>query len=153
MPFLSVGRVLRPHGLAGDVVVELWTDRTERVGVGVILSSDAGELRVAASRAHQGRFLVRFEGVGDRSRAETLRGLELRAAALHVDGALWTHELVGARVLTVTGRDIGTVAALEPNPASDLLVLESGALVPLRFVTAFEPKVQVTVDIPEGLVD
>lgn len=145
--------MLRPHGLAGDVVVDLWTDRTERVGVGVILSSDAGELRVEASRAHQDRFLVRFEGVGDRSRAETLRGLELRAAALHVDGALWTHELVGARVLTVTGRDIGTVAALEPNPASDLLVLESGALVPLRFVTAFEPKVQVTVDIPEGLVD
>jgi len=145
--------VLRPHGLAGDVVVHLWTDRTERVDVGAILSSDAGELRIAASRAYQDRFLVRFEGVGDRSGAETLRGLELRAPALNVDGALWAHELVGARVLTVTGRDIGTVAALEPNPASDLLVLEGGALVPLRFVTAFEAKVQVTVDIPEGLVD
>jgi 16S rRNA processing protein RimM len=145
--------VVRPHGLAGEVVVELWTDRTERLDVGAALSSDAGQLRVAASRAHKGRFLVRFEGASDRGGAEALRGLELRAPALQVEGALWAHELVGAKVVTGTGREIGTVAALELNPASDLLVLETGALVPLRFVTAFEPGVQATVDIPDGLVD
>jgi 16S rRNA processing protein RimM len=139
--------------LAGEVVVELWTDRTERLDVGATLSSDAGRLRVAASRAHKDRFLVRFEGVNDRSAAEALRGLELRASALQVDGVLWAHELVGARIVTEKGRDLGTATALELNPASDLLVLDSGALVPLRFVTAFEPGVQVTVDIPEGLVD
>jgi 16S rRNA processing protein RimM len=152
-PVLAVGRVVRPHGLAGDVVVDLWTDRTERLDPGATLSTDAGELRVATSRAHQGRYLVRFEGVPDRDGAEALRGLELRAGAVQVDGALWVHELVGARVVTTTGRDIGKVAALEPNPASDLLVLEDGALVPLRFVTAHQPGVRVTVDIPDGLVD
>lgn len=144
---------MRPHGLGGEVVVELWTDRTERLDPGTILSSDRGDLRVSASRAHQGRHLVRFEGVQDRTGAEALRGLELRASPVHVEGALWAHELVGARVVTADGRDVGRVAALEPNPASDLLVLESGGLVPLRFVTALDPGVRVTVDIPDGLVD
>ena len=152
-PVLSVGRVARPHGLTGEVVVELWTDRTERLDLGATLSSDAGPMHVAESRAHQGRYLVRFEEVTDRSAAEALRGLELRAPALRVEGALWAHELVGARVVTSTGRDVGTVSALELNPASDLLVLGNGALVPLRFVTAFEPGVQLTVDVPDGLVD
>jgi 16S rRNA processing protein RimM len=121
--------------------------------VGATLTSDVGDLRVAASRAHQGRYLVQFEGVQDRVGAEALRGLELRAAALRVEGALWVHELIGAQVVAATGRDLGKVTALEPNPASDLIVLEDGALVPLRFVTAFEPGVKLTVDIPEGLVD
>ncbi|MGH8987781.1 MAG: ribosome maturation factor RimM [Acidimicrobiales bacterium] len=154
MPLLlAVGRVTRPHGLQGEVVVDLWTDRAERLDPGMRLESEVGELHVMASRTHGGRYLVRFEGVCDRTRAEALRGLELRAAPMHVDGALWVHELVGAHVVTLTGRDIGTVAALESNPASDLLVLADGALVPLRFVRALEPGVKVTVDVPDGLVD
>ncbi len=133
--------------------MELWTDRTERLATGATLASDAGDLRVVSSRAHQRRHLVQFDGIRDRAGAEALRGLELRAPALHVEGAMWVHELVGARVVTVKGRDVGTVVALEPNPASDLLVLDGGGLVPLRFVSALEPGVKVTVDIPDGLVD
>lgn len=133
--------------------MELWSDRTERLEEGATLSSDVGDLHVVTSRPHQGRHVVRFEGVDGRDAAEALRGVELRAAPMHVEGALWVHELVGARVVTVTGRRIGTVVDVEPNPASDLLVLEGGALVPVRFVTAFEPHVLVTVDIPDGLVD
>ncbi len=133
--------------------MELWTDRTERLAAGTTLASDAGDLRVVLSRRHQGRYLVQFDGVHDRTSAEVLRGVELRAPSLHVEGALWVHELVGAHVVTTKGRDVGTVVALELNPASDLLVLASGALVPLRFVSAVEPGVKVTVDVPDGLVD
>jgi 16S rRNA processing protein RimM len=152
-----VGRVVRPHGLAGEVVVELWTDRVERLDPGTSLASDAGDLRVQASRAQpgrsHGRYVVRFEDVDDVRRAEALRGVELRAAPLNIGGVLWLHELVGAQVVTVGGRDLGTVVALEPNPASDLLVLAGGALIPLRFVTSVDPGAKVTVDIPDGLVD
>jgi len=137
----------------GEVVVELWTDRVERLATGSTLASDVGDLRVSSSRAHQGRYLVQFDGVRDRKGADALRGVELRAAPMQVEGALWVHELVNARVVTSTGRDLGTVVALERNPASDLLVLADGALVPLRFVTAFEPGSKVTVDIPDGLMD
>ncbi len=152
-PLLVVGQVVKPHGLAGEVVVERWSDQPSRFRTGSVLSTDDGELVVAASRPHQGRDLVRFEGVGDRAGAEALRGLVLRAAPMEVPGALWVHELVGAEVVDAAGRVLGRVVAVEANPASDLLVLAGGGLVPLRFVTGHEPGVRVTVDVPEGLLD
>ncbi len=144
---------MKPHGLGGEVVVDLTTDRAERLGQGTTLQSDAGPLLVESARPFQGRFLVRFAGVADRSAADRLRNVALRAPALAEPGTLWVHELVGARVVTADGATLGTVAAVEANPASDLLVLEGGGLVPLRFVTALEPGDQVTVDIPAGLLD
>lgn len=144
---------MKPHGLAGELVVDLLTDRTERLGAGTVLESDRGALRVLSSRPFQGRFLVRFDGVTDRTAAEALRGVRLLAEALADPGTLWVHELVGARVVGVDGTELGVVAAVEANPASDLLVLEGGGLVPLRFVTDFVPGAQVTVDVPTGLLD
>lgn len=152
---LEVGRVARAHGLAGEVVVDLWTDRRERVARGATLWTAGGTraLRVVASRPHQGRHLVRFEGIADRSAAEALRGVPLEAPALDDPTTLWVHELVGDEVRTVDGRSLGVVTAVEANPASDLLVLEGGALVPLAFVVAHRPGDQITVDIPPGLLD
>ena len=143
---------MKVHGLAGEVVVELWGD-ARRLDPGTALRSDAGVLEVVAARPHQGRHLVRFAGVDDRPGAERLRGLVLRAEPLEVPDVLWVHELVGAEVVTVAGRSLGTVVAVEANPASDLMVLEGGGLVPLRFVTRVEPATRVEVDVPEGLVD
>jgi 16S rRNA processing protein RimM len=62
------------------------------------------------------------------------------------------HELVGASVRLPDGTEVGTVAEVEANPASDLLVLDSGTLVPVVFITGQEPG-QVTIDPPEGLLD
>lgn len=150
---LDVARVAKPHGLAGEVVVDLWSDQPARLAVGATLHSDVGPLVVAAVRPHQGRCLVTFEGVADRSAAEGLRGVVLRAEPLDVPGALWVHELVGAAVVSVDGTELGTVAAVEPNPASDLLVLAGGGLVPLRFVVDHQPGERVTVEVPEGLLE
>lgn len=150
---LDVGRVVRAHGLRGEVVVDLWSDRMERLAPGSVLSTDRGDLEVRSSRPHQGRHLVELVGVVDRGGAERLRGLVLRAPPLEESGVLWVHELVGAEVVTPDGRVLGRVEAVEPNPASDLLVLEGGGLVPLRFVTDHLPGERVTVDVPEGLLD
>jgi 16S rRNA processing protein RimM len=65
--------------------------------------------------------------------------------------ALWVHELVGSDVVDVEGRAHGRVAAVEANPASDLLVLEGGGLVPLRFVVSHGDG-RVVVDPPVGLL-
>jgi len=151
---LDVGRVVKPHGLGGDVVVDLWTNVTGRLDPGSTLASAAGPLVVVSSRPHLGRHLVRFEGVGDRAGAESLRGTVLRAPPVAAQtGDLWVHELVGARVVTPDGRLLGQVVAVEANPASDLLVLDGGALVPLRFVVAHRAGTEVTVDVPEGLIE
>ena len=66
--------------------------------------------------------------------------------------ALWVHELIGAEVVAADGSSYGRVAAVEANPASDLLVLDGGGLVPLRFVVASTPG-RVVVDVPAGLLD
>jgi 16S rRNA processing protein RimM len=167
-----VGRVTKAHGLQGEVVVHLWTDVTERLAPGSVLSTDRGPLTVISSRplsgADRDRYLVLFDGVGDRAAAERLRGVALAAEPLEVPGALWVHELVGSSVRDVaSGAALGLVTAVEANPASDLLVLESGALIPTRFVVrltgeegeegeagegAARGRV-IEVEIPEGLLD
>jgi 16S rRNA processing protein RimM len=149
---LEVGRVVKAHGLGGEVVVDLFTPVGSRLDPGAVLHADGGDLRVASSRAFGTRFLVHFEGVRDRPGAEALRGVTLRAEPVDVAGTLWVHELVGAEVVDQHGAVLGRVVAVEPNPASDLLVLEGGGLIPLRFVTGHRPGERIEVDVPEGLV-
>ncbi len=151
MPLLEVGRVARPHGLRGEVVVELVTNRTERVSAGSVLSSPAGDLEVVRSSPHQGRWIVAFAGIHDRDGADSLRGAVLSAPPLEEPEALWVHELVGAEVFDRDGRSHGRVREVEANPASDLLVLDDGGLVPLRFVVSHRPG-QVVIDPPAGLL-
>ncbi len=148
---LEVGRVVKPHGLHGEVVVALVTNRPERVAPGSVLSSPAGELRVVRSSAHQGRWIVAFAGVEDRDGAERLRGAPLSAVPLDEPEALWVHELVGSQVVGLDGEVHGRVREVEANPASDLLVLEGGGLVPLRFVVSHGAG-RVVIDPPPGLL-
>ena len=138
--------------MRGEVVVDLVTDRRERVAPGTRLASDRGELVVVTSRPHQGKWLVTFEGYTDRTTVEKLAGTVLRAEPLDDPDALWVHELVGARVVEPDGTDRGRVVAVVENPAHDLLELDSGALVPIVFVQSNHEGV-VTVAVPDGLFD
>lgn len=131
----------------------LTTDRTERLDAGSQLLTDGGPLVVHASRPHQDRWIVAFRDVATREAAEALRGRVLRAEPIEDEGTLWVHELVGARVVTPDGTDRGVVEAVQANPASDLLVLDSGALVPVVFVTGPPSAGVVTVEVPDGLFE
>lgn len=144
----------RAHGLRGEVSVTLTSDRSERVEPGAVMHAGERDLVVATSRPHRGRWLVRFEGVEDRTEAEALLGAVLTAAPLASsgDGELWVHDLVGAEVRDGSGRVLGRVRAVEPNPAHDLLVLDDGTLVPAVFVVEHTPGM-VVVDPPQGLLD
>jgi 16S rRNA processing protein RimM len=159
MDLLKIGRITKPHGLRGEVIVQLWTDQVERLRAGTVLSSPSGPLSVVSSGPAPGgagsdRFIVSFAECADRAGAERLRGVELSAEGLDLPGTLWVHELVGAVVRDVDGVELGRVEAVEANPASDLLVLESGGLIPVRFVTGHDAAAgTVDVDIPEGLLD
>lgn len=145
---LEVGRVVKPHGLKGQVIVELITNRTERLVVGARF----GDLEVIEVKPHQKRWIVAFEGVNSREEAELLRGVVLSAEPIEDPDALWVHELIGAAVVDTSGAALGTVTAVEANPASDLLVLDGGGLVPLRFVVDHEDG-RLVVDPPAGLLD
>jgi 16S rRNA processing protein RimM len=82
-----------------------------------------------------------------------LQGLTLRAPAIDDPNELWVHELIGAPVVTVDGVQVGIVEAVEANPASDILVLDNGALVPVTFVVQRREDNTVVIDPPEGLLD
>ncbi len=148
---LEVGRVVKPHGLRGEVIVDLVTNRTERVAPGSVLSTPSGVLRVVRSTPHQRRWIVAFDGVTDHDGAEALRGAVLSAEPLDDPESFWVHELVGNEVVGVDGRRHGRVVSVEANPASDLLVLEAGGLVPLRFVVS-RGAGRLVIDPPEGLL-
>jgi len=156
-PLLEIGQIARPHGLRGQVVVELWTNRVERMLPGATLQGPAGELEVIraspqGSVGGQARWLVQFRGVTARVQAEALRGAVLLAAPLDDADALWVHELIGAEVVQPDGSPIGVVEAVQANPASDLLVLTGGRLIPLRFITDRQPG-RLVADLPAGLLE
>lgn len=160
-PLLEVGRVVKPHGLRGEVVVVLVTNRLERLEPGsrLALAGTVGaaptpdrELEVVSSRPFRDRFLVRFQGVEDLEGAEALRGGRLSAEPIEDPEALFVHELIGSEVVETNGTSRGLVTGVEANPASDLLVVEERALVPLRFVVERQPG-RVVVEVPEGLFD
>lgn len=156
MNLLEVGRIDKPHGVRGDVVVTLTTTETSRVDPGSSLHlADGRVLRVLASRPHQHRWVVTFDGVVGREGAEAVSGQVLSAEPIEDDDpdAFWVHELIGTSVVEVDGTDRGEVVALQVNPASDLLVLASGALVPLRFVVARDADGRIVVDVPAGLFE
>jgi 16S rRNA processing protein RimM len=151
---LEVGRVVKAHGIRGEVIVELVSNRPDlRLAPGSRLDSDRGELEVLTATAHQGRWIVAFRGIEDRNAAETYRNVVLRAEPVEGDeDTLWVHELIGAEVFDLEGRSYGPVEAVEANPASDLLVLSGDRLVPLVFVKTKLPG-RVVIDPPAGLLD
>ena len=147
----------RPHGLRGQVVVELWTNRPERMVPGARLQGPTGELEVlrATPQAPVGgheRWLVSFRGVECREDAEALRGTLLTAAPLPDADAWWIHDRIGSDVVDGQGAVLGVVETVEANPASDLLVLGDGRLIPLRFIVARQPG-RLTADPPPGLLE
>jgi 16S rRNA processing protein RimM len=150
---LEVGRIGRAHGLNGEVAVTFTTNRDERHAVGSELFAGERRLVVESVRPHQQRWLIRFAGIDDRDAAEELRGVLLTAEPLGELGAdeAWAHDLIGCEVRDTSDTWCGEVVALEANPAGDLLVLDTGGLVPMQFVLDHVDGV-VRIDPPEGLL-
>lgn len=168
---LVVGRVGRPHGLRGEVSVEVRTDDPDqRFSAGsalVTIPAERGPLTVAGTRWHSGTLLVRFAGCDDRTAAEELRDTMLAIdsgdlAPLEDSEEFYDHDLIGLQVTTVAGEPVGAVTDVLHH-AQALLVIEgsghrSGAEILVPFVAAIVPEVDVAggrlvIDPPEGLID
>ncbi len=175
---LTVGRVVKAHGISGELVVEIRTDDpAARFASGMTLrakqSRGGGERSyvVESAREHGERLLVRLAGVDDRDAADALRG-----SLFVIDSAdlppidepdtYYDHQLEGLQVRTTTGQEVGVVTEVLHTAAGELLAVrrsaaegdtdESEVLVP--FVSAIVTSVSldegtVEVDPPEGLLD
>jgi len=164
---LVVGRIGRPHGVRGEVTVEVRTDDPElRFAPGTAIATDPadrGPLVVAGRRWHKGVLLVAFEEVPDRNAAEELRGTMLVIDSADVEPSddpdeFHDHQLIGLTVVTVAGEHVGEVEDVLHHGQDLLVVKRKGqdeALIP--FVKALVPDVdleagRLVVDPPEGLL-
>ncbi len=164
---LQIGRVIKSHGIKGEVVVDVTTDEPDiRYAIGEVLNGKQANkdhsLTIDAARAHQGRLLVKFAEVPDRNTADSLRGTRFFAAPLDVEDdedGFYDHDLEGLRIVH-EGEDIGVVTGVMHSPAGETLEVKLGsgkeALIP--FVHAIVPEVDLeagtaTITPPEGLLE
>ncbi len=166
---LVVGQIVRPHGIRGEVVIEVTTDDpAARYVAGSALATDpvsAGPLRIESVRPHQGRLIAAFEGVPDRNAAEALRGVRLCVDSTELDppddpDEFHDFQLIGLAAEDPDGAPLGEIVGVQHAPSADLLVLRRPdghqALIP--FVAAIVPSVdlagrRVVLTPPEGLLD
>ena len=168
---LVVGRIGRPHGIRGDVVMDVRTDDPElRFAPGSVLATEPaadGPLTIAGFRWHSGRLLVHFAGFDDRDHAENLRGIMLVVDSGDLEDTgdpdeFRDHQLIGLSVLTRAGEPVGQVADILHH-GQDLLVIRGdgarqGAEILVPFVAPLVPEVDVAagrlvIDPPPGLLD
>ncbi|MGH3097771.1 MAG: ribosome maturation factor RimM [Streptosporangiales bacterium] len=163
---IVAGRVVRPHGVRGDLLVAPRTDEPERrFACGQVLDTeDAGPLTVARASPHGGRWIVRFAETADRTAAEALRGVLLYVDSDRLPRSgdpdeFHDTELIGLAAVDPSGAPIGTLVDVL-HPAQDVLVIErpdgGEALVP--FVRVLVPSVdtaagRVVIDAPPGLLE
>jgi 16S rRNA processing protein RimM len=173
-----VARVGRPHGIRGEVTVDVRTDSPdERFVPGAVLyvvpaaprrgapapSMPWKELTITGARDHNGTMLLRLSGIEDRSTAEQLHGVLLEVdvpESSDEDDAWYPGELVGLRVESPEGRELGEVTGIDPGAAQDLLTVRclDGRRRLVPFVSALVPVVDVAggrivVAAPPGLLD
>jgi 16S rRNA processing protein RimM len=163
---ISVGRVLRPHGVRGEVVVEVLSDVPGRFKQGSRVKGIRGAqslpLTVAAGRVHKSGAVVHFEGYDSCERAEELRGLDLEIPRSEVPkakrGVYYHFELLGCLVRE-GGQELGKVVEVVEDGGGVMLIVEGeGRRVPVPFVKEILRKVDVAagridVALPEGLVE
>jgi 16S rRNA processing protein RimM len=168
---LVAGRITRPHGVRGELVVEVRTDDPElRLAAGAVLATDpaaVGPLTIARTRWHSGRLLVQFEGFADRTEADQLRGVLLLVDSAELEDIadpdeFRDHQLIGLAVRTLTGEHVGEVTDVL-HYGQDLLVVtgigeRAGAEIMIPFVSPIVPEVdlaagELRIAPPPGLLD
>jgi 16S rRNA processing protein RimM len=156
---LVVGRILRPHGVRGAVIVRVESDWPERFRDGARLllekaSGDRKEITVLSCSQHKGNMMVFLPGVEDRETAEQLKGSYLMVrscdAAPLAEGEFWAHDLVGMRVVSEEGRHLGEVSDVVCRTAQDMLVVQGGA--EAEFSVPFVKEFVKNVDPAEGVI-
>ena len=163
-----VGRITRPHGLRGDLVIHPETDFVEqRFQPGAVFWTRSArgdeQLTIRAARLQGPRPILAFEGVSSIEDAERFAGLELRVPEDTLQplehGQYYLHQLAGCAVITTSGVRVGTVRNVESGAGSSRLVVDGErgeVLVPLASDICIEIDVaakQIRIEPPAGLLD
>jgi 16S rRNA processing protein RimM len=163
-----VGRIARPHGLRGQVIVNPETDFVENrfvTGATLWARLDKADeaLTITSARVQGGRPVIGFAGFSTIEDAERLAGLELRVPEETLqtlaEGVYYQHELVGCEVKTVAGATVGEVSRVDGGAGGSLLAVRGArgeVLIPLAQHICVEIDVtakRILIDPPEGLLE
>ncbi len=127
--FLTIGRVLRPHGVRGELLLATLTDFPEHLQAGatVYLGEPPQPHTLRSVRMHRGQLLLALADCADREAAEPYREqlvqIRLEAAAPRPAGRYYQHELIGLRAVTDEGEELGTVAEILETGSADVYLV------------------------------
>jgi 16S rRNA processing protein RimM len=166
---VTVGRIIRPHGIRGAVVVAPESDfARDRFRPGVELqwqrNGIAAPARITESREFRGRWVVAIDGITTVNEAETLRGQELRIPEQALQplgaGTFYLHDLEGCAVVTASGQTVGRVSGVQFGSGAPLLAItdEQGSEVLVPMVEGICREIDVAnkrivIDPPDGLIE
>ncbi|STC96735.1 16S rRNA-processing protein RimM [Corynebacterium renale] len=167
MSEVHIGRVVKSHGIRGEVAIEPTTDDpASRFAVGQVLTGkQAGKqqnLTIKTARPHQGRLLVSFEEIADRTAADSLRGMRFYAEPVEEGDGYYDYQLEGLAVYLHSDLEtkIADVTGVTHMPNRLLLdiTLNDGREAMIPFVEDIVPEVDldegfIVIDPPEGLLD
>jgi len=134
--YLVLGRVLRPHGVRGELRVSTMTDYPERVGELETLylsrdieGKDAKPYTIETVRLHQEYILIKFKTIPDRNAADRLRDLYVLVDMEHAvpldDDEVYLYELIGLTVKLEDGTVLGTLSEIMETGANDVYIVKS----------------------------
>lgn len=153
-----VGRVVKPHGIHGDLLVDIITDFPERVhdGVRIGVGENDTQLEIHEThrvRYHKGRWLLSIKGIRDRAAAEPFRGAYLFLPEQSLDqlpeGYYYEHHLVGLQCRAEDGTVYGEVIGLDPGVGQTRLLVRRGRR---EYLVPYVPEIVREVDVDGGFV-
>lgn len=165
--YLAIGRIVRAHGIKGEVSVTVLTDFPERFGstewVYVGNETDADAYRLQSHRWHKNNVLLTLDGVTDRTHAQQLTGqlvqVPMADAVPLPEGSYYVYQLVGLQVFTTAGEPLGTVVDIFETGANDVLVVQNEAQqeillpsIPDVLKSADLDQKRITVELIDGLI-
>ncbi len=127
---LAVGKIRRPHGLAGEALVKIYTDFPERLTPNTVVF--AGEshqpLTIRHCRTHKDRLLLTFEGIATPEQVGHLRNQILHIPAVDrpplPEGEYYHHQIIGLRVVDESGQELGQLTEILETGANDVYVVK-----------------------------
>jgi 16S rRNA processing protein RimM len=156
---VRIGRVVKPHGIRGELVVEPSGDTLAGMSAGDSIHIGSDVYVIAGLRPHQGRILVGVEGVPDRNAAELLRGAAVCIASADLpgleDGEWYAGDLLGWTVADRVHGELGVVTAVVPAPAHDYLQVGKSQLIPMvrDWLDRLDPEARrICLRLPRGLL-
>ncbi|MCL5997727.1 MAG: ribosome maturation factor RimM [Chloroflexi bacterium] len=164
--FLDIGIVARPHGIDGELKVQLAPEYIEALGrvKRVYLDGSPDAKRIQSFRVHQNAALLKLEGVDTRNDAEALRGMRVSIKVKELprlgEGEYYTHDLIGLRVIDELGQDLGKLTEVLSTGSNDVYVIKPavGKELLLPAIESVVRKIDleaqvVSVIVPQGLRD